>query len=583
MGIATRSGVLGVVLAVSFPALGDLPGVLDRVPANAGLTVTVSNLSVFHERVSGIARLLRLDQTEAGQSLRMAGLLLGTPGLDPQGSVALTILSGPDGSIDFDADDPPMAMLIPLRDFGAFVDTFNGVVDRQMASLEMMGEEVYLRDVGGGWGVLGPNRDLVASYDATPGKMASHRVRLGAVGGRVAAESTVVLTADIQVLAPMLSQAVDGFQSQMDMAAMMMGEQGAGLQSMAAMFESAVDELIRDGQVLMIGLGLGDQGISLDAAVQFRQGSESAGKLSGRGRAFELLGRVPNEPFLLAMSLDTSSPGMKAWLRQMSEMSAAMNPEQGEVFGFMDLNKFTDDQDATVFVIGNPPSVIGGTLFSRTVQYTECSNPRGMLDAVEKAVLAMNDQIAGPMTFKTDYTRNVIEIGGIKADAWSMSMRVDPADPEGQQVGPMLAMIFGAPLGPSGYYAPTRNGVVTTFTKNTAFLGEAIDAAQTGNGLNRNPVIARAAAHLPKDSAFQMYIGLREVHQHIGMFAALAGINLGEAPEQLGTVAAAASMSDGGVHARLYIPNALLDFGASLAQRFNSVEEAPPPRRGPRF
>lgn len=580
----------GVVFSVVMPGLADIPAALDRVPANAGMVAAIPNLAEFHKQVSGLVTMLGLQEREFGQGVAMAGMLLQSPGLNAAGSVAVAIMPGPDGTLDFDGEQPPMAFIVPVTNFGEFVGAFDGQVEQTIATLDMWGETMFLKDAGGGYAVLGADRDIVQAFNAAPGQRAAHEARLGTTGRRVADTSDFFIAVDVQTIAPMLREAAEGIRENFEMASMMMGEQAAGMEAMGEMMSQSVDTFIRDAQVGLFGLDLSDAGVSFDLAAQFKEGSETGRIMQSGGNAGSLLSRVPNMPFLFAMSMDMSSPQIKDIFKQMAHMSAQMNPAQANMLGMMNIGEMLDNQDGMAMVMGNPPSLLMGGMFSQTVQYTKCRNPAQALDSIRQAMVKMDGQASGPISFKTTYKKGAATVDGVSVDSWGMQMKADPADPTAGQFGVGMAMIFGPSNGPSGYYATTTEGIVTTFVQSTPLMSQALKASKGENDLSENDAIQTASAQLPRGTVFEFYLGLDAVIQQMSMFMAMAGQSLDvEAPENLGALAFGVAVGDGGAQGRVFVPGALVKFISQVVEaqqgQFDDGDAPPAPDRGnrPRF
>ena len=74
--------------------------------------------------------------------------------------------------------------------------------------------------------------------------------------------------------------------------------------------------------------------LKLEAGAQFKEGSEFAGYLEGKGRSSPLMGTLPQQDFLLALAMDTSSPGFKKIAKKIVDASK-QDPEAAKMMSGM--------------------------------------------------------------------------------------------------------------------------------------------------------------------------------------------------------------------------------------------------------
>jgi hypothetical protein len=571
---------------MSMPALADIPKVMDRVPTNAGLVVAIDNLSAFHARAEGLISMLSLDEMGPGNVLGLTKVWLDTPGLDATGGLVIAFLTNEQGSLDLEGETPLAAIFLPVTDFGAFAGAFEGKEEGGIIVGTMDGDTIYMKDIGGGYALASPNRELAANMKPAPGNMAAHTKRLGVTGMRVAESSAMFVAVDLQIVAPMIKEAGAGFREQMEMVSSMMGDEAQGMGTMGQMIEAFSGDLARDGQTGLFGMSLSDDGVSLDLAATFKEGSETAATMSTSGNAIELLARVPDMPYLAAGAIDMSSPAVRDMFKAMGQISASMNPDQPNMMEMFNLGKIIDGQRGMAMVMGNPPSMIMGGLFSKTVQYLACDNPKASIATVSEMMKTMNGMASGPMRFETDFKPAMTNVEGTSIDGWGMKMVLDPADPSAEQMQMGMMMIFGPQMGLSGYYAQVPGGMITTYARESGITAKAIQAATRGDGLATNAGVKAAAGHLPKGCVAAGFVGLDSLMQQASGLMAMGGQSLGvDVPDEMGAIAAGVAMSDGGTHARIFVPQSLLSFvGQVMEARMGAGEdgEARPPSRRPR-
>lgn len=564
--LAHRIGL--VTLSVAMPALA-LPQALDRVPTGAAAFVGIENLREFQTEALGLATALNMQQ--AIQPLQLAGMMLNTQGLNRDGSAAIAFMAGPDGQLDFEAEMPPMVLVLPVSDFAAFVGQFGGQAGQGVLPLNLMNNEVFIKDLEGDYAAMSPSRALLDGFAGNSGNLAGIKSRLGNVGNRVADDSDMFFAIDVQQISGQLTQAAEGFKQQMDMMAMMMGDQAQGMDQMGSAAVDFAEMFVRDGSVAIMGLALDGDGVGMDFAAQFKQGTELANMFDAEGSARSLLNHVPGNDFLFAFAIDSSSAKVKQLFGELAEFGAAMNQGMGMGMGPMDLSKMVQSQDGMAFVMGNPPAIMMGGLFANTVQFTKTSNPAESLAQAKTMMAEMNGMAQQGMTFNTRYTDNVSTVEGVKVDGWSMTMQFDQSDPAAQQAQMGVMMIFGPAGGPSGYYAAVDNGLITTFVQSQPLMTTAINAARNGNGLGKSAEITSVSEHLGSGNIVEGYIGVRSIAQQLqGVMAMMGGggpqMNI---PADLKPLGMAASMSDGGAHTRIFVPQGVIKMAAELAAQAN--------------
>jgi len=568
-----RSAVLfGGVMVLAMPALADLPGALDRLPPDAAIIVGISSLSEMHEDLTELANLLEIPEMQQGMA--MASMMLNAPGLDPDGSVAVAILTNEDGTFTFDGM-PDLVAILPMLDFEAFVGMVGGEVGDEIGSviaINFQGQEAFLRDLGRGYAALSPVDGLLDGLYAAGGSIEKIERRLGSVGTRIAGRSDVFVAVDLQVIAPFLDRGIVEMQDAMKMAAQMAGDQAQSIEQASDMIEQFVRVIADDGQMGIVGIELSDAGISLDLGAQFRAGTETAKLLDARGNASKLLDHVPDSPFLFAFAIDTSDEGAKTIMRSMHDMSIKMDPN-AEMWGFMGTSKMIDNQDGMAFVLGNPPAIMMGGLLSHTTQYTQSSAPGKTLAMGRSVIEAMDGMNAQGMNATTSYESGAQTVDGVSVDSWGIKFEVDPEHRQAQMMSMTMMMIFGAQGGPSGYTAAMDTGTVTTFSRNSALMSKALEAAEKGNGLGTNEFVQRAAAQLPKDSFVEVYIGVGTIFEQVSSVMMMMGSGFEiDVPENMTPLAFGVAATDGGIQSRVFVPQDVLKLVMQLATQAEGIE-----------
>lgn len=572
----------GAVCVLAMPALA-VPPALDRVPEDAALVVAVENLQQFHDEIKGFADLFGIQPLR--EPLQMAGQLLGTEGLNAQGSVAMVLLAGEGGVVE-QGQEPRMVVVAPVSDFEAMAQGVGGEQAEGLLTFEMDGETVYAKPIGEGYAVMSPSAEVARAFAGEGGHSGAHERRLGQSGRRAAEGADVVAIVNVPAFAPMIRAAGAEMQNNMAMMGAMMGEQGKGFAQMGQMLAGMVETLAEDGQSAVLALEAGEGGLELDAAAQFRAGSDAAETLSVAGKARELLSHVPDTEFLFAGAMDVSNPKLKGVMMELAKASQEMNPEQAQAMGFMNFGRLSELQDGSAFLMGDPPALMMGGLWNKTVTYTKTSDPGGLVEETAKATREMDGVSVEGITFNTSYEAGALQVEGVNVDRWSMRMSADPDNPMGGQMAMQFNMMFG-PMGLQGYTAQVEGGTVTMMSQNAEFMASALRAAKEGNGLGRGDRLAGPAGRLPESTVAEVYIGVGPLMRQGMNMAAMFGQPMQmDLPERIEPVGMGVATGEGGVQGRLVVPQSVLETISQIQRQMGggmAPGAAPPAEGNPRF
>lgn len=567
------TGLFALAIHGSAGALASLPSAIDRVPADAIMVGGASDIGGFFDRAKAM-----MDSIGAGDAadnpLRQVAGFIDAPGMNRNGSAAIAVIPGQDGELNWIDDDASTLLIIPVTDFGAFVGSFGAdpVADGP-TMVRMMGEIVYTRDLGGGFIAMAPEAWIVDR--ATEGQLRVHRDAMGSNTARLAETSDVFFTVSIEKVGPQIEGGLAEFRAGMDDFAAMFGEEQPAMREMLGVVQTVASSLVRDGRTAAYGMTIGSHGISMDFAADFDEGSPTASYMVGSGGAIDLMGALPDTQIILAMAMDTSSPKIKEIFGKMTELASAMNPGQGLGPSMGDM---MEHSDGFAFAMGNTPSLLMGGMFTNMVQYQRSSNPAKLLEAGKRYTLEMDGMEAEGITYRTQFREGAAEIDGVRLDEWGMQMQFDPAEPGAQQAGMAMMMVFGAAGGPSGYYAATDKGVITTFSRNTSLVRQVLEAERsTDIGLHRNAQIRAAHERLPSNPDFVLHLSLGPVLQQVGGLMAMAGAGAPQmnVPADLAPISMGARMGDNGMHGRLYVPSDVIKLVGDLSQQFAPPAAAP--------
>jgi hypothetical protein len=571
-GRAALSAGLLLALAGLNPVLAEVPGVLDRVPANAAMIVTVRDMEQFRSRAEDMATTLKapIDSEDEHNPLAVTKKLLAADGLDKHGSFAITFMPGADGKVDFDMEGGPVVMIVPVTNYATFAKGLGALETKGVVAVKFNDKDGFAKDLGGGFAAVSEHKEMVEAFDGKAGNLAKHKTNMGKAGTQIADKSDLMLVVSVAGLKPQLEQGVAGMKEQMKMAGAMAAQGGEEAKVMMDFMSNAADSFVRDGQVGIVGLGLGDSGVSLDFGAQYKEGTATAKVLSSTGNATKILARLPNQPFLFAFAMDLSGPGIKQIIKDASAASAAAakGADKADPMGGLNswdaLGKSIDKVDGTASVMGaNQAGLMG--IFANTASFVATSDPAGYIAAARDTLKAMSGKEVNGMKFDVKYEPAAVEVSDVKADTWSMKFNADPNDPAAGQMNMIMPILFGQD-GLGGMTAAVEGGVISTLSKNTPLFTKSIEAAKTGKGLAEDEQIKEVQKHLPENRTFEMYLGTKSILDTInslmGMFG--GGVDM-KVPDKVSPIGLAASADGGGLDFRLFVPNDVIKTGAAIA------------------
>lgn len=546
-------------------AIAAPPAVLDRVPADAQVVITVRQVEDFLADIDQLNATLG-DKANPGMAFATA-MVRGMPGVNLDGSAAF-IFTLPQ---DPEEDEPTLVALLPVSDFAAL--TQGRAADNGLVRLALPDQELFARDVGDGLAVVSDDPDAARAFDAAKGRLNAHTGRIGEAGGAVLSDAEVSVIANGNALRPFLNMGVEGFKQQGAMVAMMGGEQAAAGFNATA---SVVEAVVRDLSAGVFGLTMSEAGMAYDAAFQFTEGSPSASFFEKSGSTAGLFEHLPAQRYLFAMALDTSSPTAAKLGKAFTQFASAVNGAQNATgqLSLEDLHRLTKGMS---FVMGTPPSLMGGGLFTNTTQFIKTDNPDAYLKAVTDAMKAADGQQVEGVKMDATVTPGAITIDGTSLTAYGLSMTMDPAAM--QQMGGMpgmdptiiTQMIFGPTGGPSGYLAKVDGGAVQTLSQAPEFTRRALAAAKGGKGLGADARFGRVRNQLQNDRIAEVFVGVDEILNTVGptlmMFGAIPEF---EPVKALDPIAVGLASRSGGVHARFVMP----------AETFKAISEMMPETAG---
>ena len=548
--IVKRVVSVGCCVVVSGVASGaaPMPGAMRMVPEGTDLMVVTPDLG---ELLRDMDALNAAFGEQSSMDITLAtSLVRGMPGIDRGGSAAIALEFGGGG---FETE-PEMIAIVPVSDFDALRqgrEAVDGVVE-----LNMGGTAVFLRSIGGGYAALGRDAGSLRSFE--PGSRADGALTemLGATGVRVAEQNDAFMVLDMDAVRPMLEAGFGQLEAQADMAELMAGPEAArGLDAMISVYKSAV----RDGRVVLHGMNFERQtGLSMDFAVGFTDGSETALKLNNPGNADAHMRRVPATGFFTAWAYDFSGEGFREMLTEAGAFIEGM--DAAGVGGGIDFGGMLKAYNGGAFVMGSTDAMMMNGLFSKTVYYGATDEPGESIGMFREMYKGMDGSEQQGVSVTASVSDDPETVDGVSAYTHTMRMEMDPAMAGGGPMGGpsptmMMQMMYGPNLGPSGYLAPVDGGVVMTMSRDAAMLKRSVNAARGIGTLKEDPGIAAASALLPENRVLEGYIGTEHVLNAVGPMLMMFGVVPEFEPVGAMTPVAMGATADGGaVMLRAVVP-----------------------------
>lgn len=601
-----RAAALTLVAGFSGLALADLPAAVDRVPADAMVVITVDNLEKFEKSSRAMMESLGVAKDGEQNPFEMFDKLATVQGLNRAGSVAAFMMkpvkqagdeaaaktdeaTGSDDADELahDADDTPrrkrakdadLLTLVPVTDFGALVTSLGGTPGAGVNEVTIDDKTEYLRDIGGGYALLGGKKETVEKFTPVEGMKKQHAAALGKVGSRIADQNNVLVIANIPQMQETIREGTEQMSKQAAAVAGMAGGQGEQVKQQMAMAQSIAENFARDAQVGIMGIHIAESGFWIDLGAQFKEGSEVGKLFNNSGKAGELFAKLPDQPFMFAFAMDTMGSGIKHMFREASKSQTLAKGETkdgAEVqvsgsFDFMNIAKLIDQVDGAAVLMGASPGGMMGGLFSNTMSIVQTKDTAGYVAAMKQGLNDANNASANGITYKTDYKQGVETIANTKVDTWKMTMQPDQGNPAAQQMMMVQGMLFGPSLG--GYIGTTGNTVVGTMSPNRLLMQEALSVASGGEGAKTiagNADVKAMQKLLPENRSFEGYVGVKPLLEMAqNAMAMFMGPIEWQAPDKLSPIAVGGTMADSGMHARVYVPNdvvrAVTEFGKAM-------------------
>lgn len=481
-----------------------------------------------------------------------------------------------DGDEGEDGPPPQFVVLVPVTNYGEFLDNF-GVKPAGEGKIDLGtgpdGSDLFMKDIGGGYAVVGEAKETIEKFDGKA-NAAGAKSRLGKAGEALADASDLVTIVNMDAVRPM---ALEGLKKMEEQAKERMGALGEAQQANFAFGMNINKMIIRDTKTIVGGLKVGEKGLGLDMVTGFIEGSALAKAFAGEANATPLLKYLPGGPYLAAGALDLKSPALKQFVRDLFAQAPKNEMPEATKAGIDTLL----DADGQAVVVGFPMGGALSGLLTNTVSFTATSDPAKAKKNIRDAVTLTDGKTAQGMTYKSTYQEGAAKAGDVALDAWDMKLAAQ--GDAGAGAAQALGIVFGPQGGPAGYVAQNGAGVYRSYAKNSDLMSKALAASSAPDNVGADALIGEAQGHLPKNRFAELHIGTKSVMDLALPFAAIAGVQvpMDKIPQKLEPVSLAISSEGGAGRFTIFVPTSLVKTGVVLGQTFMEAQQGGGAGQGP--
>ena len=587
----TRSRILAAAAAALTACVGvlapaqPLTSVFDAAPKDAEIVIAVPGLGALSKQIAGFASASGLDALAPEMSDALAAFkqeMGWTSGVDNDGPLLL-VVDGLAESIRAELNQGPAAqpdvlILVPVADYGAFVEQLKGDPAAGVSPVVFVKGESGFAKNAGGYAVLGKTQESVEAYQAG----GQGRATVLAFGEQVARrlnQAGVVVHIDVAALAPSLEQAVEVGMAELrqqmsgELAAVP-GNFGAMINGFIDAYESAALTLLDGTDKYLATAALSGAGLSFDSAVKLRAGTELAGYFNpaarrGESAAPALLASLPADPYIYALAADTTRFDVD---RLVDKATAVLGGDgAGPAAAWvesMTLMKHVDGL-ASVFYTPKPEAMATGGFFTSLNVY-DVDNPAAFVAAQKAYLNKLADTkitlpVAQPgaepmqMSFATEFVEKELVVEGADVHRFKVNTILPPEML--QQFGPMAAFMGNA--GSGGYLAAKGGRVLVTTVADLPLLTRGLRAIDADNGVGSGGAVAELRqTRLPHRSLLEAYLSVGGIVQTVNPFLLLTPVGRPiDVPENLPPAAMGLAADGQTVEMRVWVPSQLVEFG----------------------
>lgn len=524
-----------IVLAVQAPAQErNVAPLLDQISERAQVVILVPSLAKLSDKLAMVEEALQLGAPELNDALGQFKMVSGlTQGLNDEGAMLL-VLEELGGALM--GGQPRAYLLAPVRDYEAFLGNFQAqaAANATVAELQLdTGHTCFARKLEG-YALLGQTRELVQAYQPAR-KSDAWLKKVGPLGSHYLTSSDISVIVDVESLSATLAGLSGMVQmlSEMQLANRPQDEQAAA-RAAAQWFMQGINNVVRDGAALVIGTDVTDGGVGLSLAIQFKANSELAKRFVGGGGAASHLDRLPDKPWLMALSMNAEALGFAHFAESIVPIIEAEDAALAEHFQTM-LPNLRAMRGVSMLLMPPTADDDPGVMYVNTPDANAYRQTVGdYIKALNGKTLPGTDQ---PMT--TTYNAGRLKIGDVSVDQYEQRL--------------------GAELTGSGYIAAHGEHVVQVTSPDMQLLTDAIKALDANQGVGAGGTIRQTRQSLSPDPALELYVDLSMVVSRAMGALAGAGFNRAGPQANAGQVEASApialsvSVREGGLVIRQFV------------------------------
>jgi thioredoxin 1 len=501
------------------------PAALAQVPANAAAFVIVPDLTKLNGKVAKLGQALGVPGPPMADILAMVKMQLGMQkGIDDKGSLLIVM-----PVLDLMASDPPIVLVIPVSDFGAFVGNFADAADAADApglkTFRMQGEQVFAKPMGK-YAVVSPLSKLVQNYKAG-GDPAALAKAAGTLGGNAIDKADALLYLNMEqispILQPLLQMGMMQMQQQFQNMPQEMEAQGmmTFMQSYMKLYGDLGNMILRDAQAVVLGLSLSDTDVQATMALQCKPETYLGKMFSKPHQPLGKLNRLPDRPVFLAGAMDMSILPMKDLAKviktELVDKLPDESPFKGMMAGYVKAFDAAQLVQEGQFAWYQPKGEVAGDDPTKLIDYAyiyTSTDPAGFMkanreyvqsmDAAMKGLAAMEGMPAGAeVPMKMKYTENAVQVAGRSVDKFEMEMSM----PDGADVAMSTMMGFVSQMS-SMYITTTDDAVVMSHSGHEETLAAALATAGGTGKLGTRPELQAAAKSLIDHRVMEAHVDL---------------------------------------------------------------------------
>ena len=586
---AVLAAAAGVAALVAAPALAD---VAEQVPSDALMVGKATNLQQVNDEWSALAREWGLDQMEPALGDPLAAFRQETgmgEGVNFDGDVAFYVPAG----ADFEGDEPPFVILIPISDYQAFLGNFQNL--RQEDGMDVAdvnpdsGDPAYFMDLGD-YAAMTPNGELLAMR----GQGGMGFEFSGPTGEKV---ETADLTffANMNALGPALQQLLDdeGVKEQV------MSEFSDGfdedapeaiqaykpaIEAAIGQYFNVVESFFRDAEAATISVNFEpDAGIGASVVAQFKEGSylgETFGSLNSSDES--LLSGLPEGTYLaFGGGVGDPETGLKLFDDLAGPVLAELNEVDDDGLIMKMVDSFRTGVEATQSNrVGYfaPTGGMGGSPIVQAVNI-RTGDPEALMETTKEMAETTPQLMAKVQNLadvpdeqmpdiSVNFTEDAKEIGGVSFSRFSTEMPQD---------NPMQAMFMNMIFGPEGqtqYLAAVDDSLLSVSGLTDDQIADVVRAVEANDDpLAGDAGVAAVNEYLMEERSGVFYIQLGEIARAgLGFAQAFGQAPPVEIPQNLPPIGIASGPGENALKTDLFIHKDLVSAAIVTALQFEDAQ-----------